>query len=60
MEGRLSNPINNKIQCFPYHNWQDEFRIAKEVGFNSIDWIVDGYEQNPVFNDELILQMKNL
>ena len=60
MEGRLSNPINNEIQCFPRHNWEDEFRLAKKVGFRSIDWIVDDYEKNPIFDDQLILQMKNL
>ena len=59
MGGRLSSPIENEIQCFPHHNWQEEFRLAKEVGFNCIDWIVDGYEHNPIFNDELILQMKD-
>ena len=60
MGGRLSSPIENEIQCFPHHNWQEEFRLAQQVGFNSIDWIVDGYEQNPIFNDKLILQMQDL
>ena len=60
MGGRLSSPIENEIQCFPHQNWQEEFRLAQQVGCNSIDWIVDGYEQNPIFNDKLILQMQDL
>ena len=27
MGGRLSSPIENEIQCFPHHNWQEEFRL---------------------------------
>ena len=28
MQGRLSNLIDNKIQSFPWNNWENEFKIA--------------------------------
>ena len=60
MGGRLSSPINNEIQCFPFDSWQEEFKLAKNIGFNSIDWIVDLYKKNPIFNDDSVKHMKNL
>ena len=33
VQGRLSPTINNKIQAFPFHTWQDEFTICKKNWF---------------------------
>lgn len=41
MQGRLSPPINGKIQAFPLHHWQDEFRLAQANGFGLIEWTLD-------------------
>ena len=46
MQGRLSPPINNKIQGFPHNFWENEFHLAKEIGFELIEWIVDS-DDNP-------------
>ncbi|MDO8676862.1 MAG: sugar phosphate isomerase/epimerase family protein [Candidatus Azambacteria bacterium] len=40
MQGRLSPPQNGRFQFFP-KNWQAEFLLAKELGFNSIEWIYE-------------------
>jgi L-ribulose-5-phosphate 3-epimerase len=48
MSGRLSKPKNNTIQCFP-DTWESEFTLAKECGFNSIEWIFD-LEPNPILD----------
>ena len=32
MQGRLSPPINNRIQAFPKNNWKDEFELASIMG----------------------------
>ena len=62
MSGRLSPPINNNIQQFPFNSWKNEFAKANELGFDSIEWIYDMNENNPLLNDlnELkILSKKN-
>lgn len=48
MQGRLSKPIHNTIQAFPEDTWENEFRIANKIGFDSIEWIFDTYEKNPI------------
>jgi len=60
MSGRLSNPINNEIQCFPFDSWREEFKSAENIGFQTIDWVVDLYKKNPIFNNNLIEEMKSL
>ena len=41
MQGRLSPRIDGKIQAYPAKTWQKEFEIAKEVGYSTIEWIVE-------------------
>ena len=31
MQGRLVPPEQNKIQSFPWKNWDKEFKIANEI-----------------------------
>tara|TARA_B110000014_G_C19949439_1_gene491280 strand:+ start:52 stop:870 length:819 start_codon:yes stop_codon:yes gene_type:complete len=59
MQGRLSPSIDNKIQAFPHNYWKNEFHIAKEIGFELIEWIVDD-ENNPIFDDEQIEEILKL
>ena len=40
MQGRLSPPQDNRFQFFP-DDWRVEFRIAKDLGFDLIEWFVD-------------------
>ncbi len=40
MQGRLSPSLDGRFQFFP-PTWEDEFSIAKEHGFDSIDWFLD-------------------
>lgn len=46
MQGRLSPPQDGRFQFSP-KNWQAEFSLAKELGFDSIEWIYDEWEFNP-------------
>ena len=48
MSGRLSPPKNNQIQCFP-STWESEFSLARDCGFDSIEWIFD-LESNPILD----------
>lgn len=51
VQGRLSAPINRMIQAFPKDTWEDEFRIASEIGFDAMELIFDGPE-NPLFHTD--------
>ncbi len=52
MQGRLTEPRNGKIQSFPINNWDQEFELAAEIGFNCIEWVIDddGIDANPLFS----------
>ena len=48
MQGRLSKPVNGKIQAFPFNNWENEFKIASEIGYACIEWVIDSNGWNKV------------
>ena len=60
MQGRLSPPIQNKIQAFPIHFWKDEFKKAHEIGFSSIEWIFDDFKQNPIMDQNGKYQIQRI
>jgi len=59
MQGRLSPKINNRIQAFPKDYWKEEFKIASESNFDSIEWIIDEYT-NPIMNKIEIHEIEKL
>jgi len=59
MQGRLSEPIDNKIQSFPYLTWDKEFEKAHNCGFQVMEWIFDDID-NPLMNDSQITKIKFL
>ena len=50
IQGRLT-PSDGKLQCFPYSKWREEFFIAKDVGFDCIELIIERKvgEPNPIW-----------
>ena len=50
VQGRLSSEVAGKFQYFPIHNWRSEFFKAKELGFDSLEWIISDFS-NPLFDD---------
>jgi len=60
MSGRLSNSINGEIQAFPRFTWRDEFRMASKSGFDTIEWIFDLYDKNPICSNDGVKEIKNL
>jgi L-ribulose-5-phosphate 3-epimerase len=52
MQGRLSPPIDGRIQVFPRDSWADEFASARAAGLACLEWIVDEVEPNPLHDDE--------
>ena len=62
MQGRLTKSEGRGIQFFPFENWENEFKIASEIGLNEIEFILDEYEieKNPLFSENGIKKIINL
>ena len=60
MQGRLSPPVNGRIQAFPWSAWREEFPKAERCGLDCIEWILEGgnWNENPFFaNSEELLNL---
>jgi hexulose-6-phosphate isomerase len=53
MQGRLSEPVDGRIQAFPVEQWRDEFDRAAAAGLDCIEWIYElpNEERNPLAHD---------
>lgn len=61
MQGRLSKPVNGRIQSFPANTWENEFHIASEIGYQLIEWVLDdNIKENPIVNKNLFKKVKNI
>jgi hexulose-6-phosphate isomerase len=51
LQGRLSKPIDNKMQEFPRSNWEQEFNKVEEIGLSGIEWLITPKDNltNPFF-----------
>jgi len=61
MQGRLLPKFKNKYQAHPIDTWKDEYKKAKELELNSIEFIFDYhmYSFNPLLkNPELIKSLQ--
>ena len=50
MQGRLSPPVNGRIQAFPRDRWREEFALADGADLRIMEWTLDHEElrRNPV------------
>jgi len=50
MQGRLTE--SDQLDFFPAETWREEFKIAKEIGFNAIEWgfATTHWENNPILS----------
>lgn len=60
MQGRLSPPVNERIQAFPVNFWEVEFKKASKIGFNCIEWIFDTLSPNPILDKMEIRKIDKL
>jgi L-ribulose-5-phosphate 3-epimerase len=51
VQGRLSPP-RDQIQAFPWASWQEEFALARSLGFDGIELLVDEDTRNPIWSEE--------
>lgn len=62
MQGRLSPPIGERIQAFPWDGWEAEFDSACACGFDLIEWLfeADRYNLNQIWHDQGIARIADL
>ena len=61
MQGRLSKPLNGKIQSFPISSWENEFYKAQKIGFKLIEWVLDeNIDENPILKNQLYKKIENI
>ena len=41
MQGRLCDPVNGKIQSFPWIDWESEFSAASAIDLHLMEWTLD-------------------
>ena len=41
VQGRLIKPPSNQLQWFPQKEWENEFKLASEIGLSYIEFIVE-------------------
>jgi hypothetical protein len=60
MQGRLSLPVDEHIQEFPFDKWKMEFIHLFNMKLNHIEWLVTklSYKENPIFSNNY--QLSNL
>ena len=62
MQGRLSPPLNGKIQAFPWDTWEAEFALAGDIGFDEIEFIFESerHDTNPLFTKDGLKKIESL
>lgn len=62
MQGRLVPKYQGRYQAHPIGYWQDEFNIAKQVGLDCIEFILDfnDAELNPLLKDGGVDELKSI
>ena len=53
LQGRLTPSNGRGIQFFPDDNWEQEFAIAKQIGFDCMELLVKetNFKENPLFSE---------
>lgn len=62
MQGRLVPPEDGRFQSFPREGWRAEFALARQAGFEYIEWIHDTYGvgANPIFTPDGLAEFEAL
>lgn len=54
MQGRLLPPRDGRIQAFPREHWRDEFTLARDLGFDALEFIFDAEDPPAVEGHPLL------
>lgn len=60
MQGRLTD--SDRLDFFPFDNWENEFSIAKKIGFDAIEWgfPAENWRKNPILSEKGVAKIKKL
>ena len=60
-QGRLTMPPNGELQWFPEQKWINEFKIAKNLGYDFIELLVEREhnQRNPIWTQKGIDEIKS-
>jgi L-ribulose-5-phosphate 3-epimerase len=56
LQGRLSKPVNGKMQEFPINDWDKEFHNLNQIGLSGIEWLITPVDNltNPFFTEQTL------
>ena len=62
MQGRLLPKYQGNYQAHPVGNWQQEFKIANQLGLDCIEFIFDYHEpeKNPLLNSDGLKEIRKI
>lgn len=62
IQGRLSPPVGDRIQAFPWLSWHEEFALAEHNGFRFMEWTLDQERlyENPLLTRHGQAQIRTL
>lgn len=62
MQGRLSPPLGDNAQYFPEDRWREEFSLASDCGFDTIEWLYDleTKDGNPILDPAGLTEIEAL
>lgn len=62
MQGRLCEPVDFKIQAFPWQAWEDEFSAAATVELSLMEWTLDQDKlyENPLMTADGRIKIREL
>ncbi len=52
MQGRLCEPVDGKIQAFPWNDWESEFSAASIIDMHLLEWTLD---QDRLYENPLMM-----
>jgi len=62
MQGRLCQPVDNKIQSFPWRDWKNEFSAAEALDLHFMEWTLDQerLNENPLMTADGQIKIRKL
>ena len=62
MQGRLSPPVNGRLQAFPVATWREEFPRARDAGLACVEWIYERESEaaNPLRHEPGVLEVRRI
>lgn len=51
LQGRLTPSLDGRVQFFPHERWEEEFPLAREIGFSAIEILIQfgEHEKHPLW-----------